>query len=98
MGFVEREFEIGNHRVLCRFYEPTMTPEHIAPGGEYRCDYTISWPRGDRRSYVCGIDSLQALMLAMRSAFSDIEYSDEYKNGQLTYLGEQVTVNWGLVG
>jgi hypothetical protein len=98
MGFVEREFEIGDDRVICRFFEPTMTPKHVAPGGEYRCDYTISWPDHDRRSYACGIDSIQALSLAMRSAFSDLENSKEYKSGSLTYLGEVPTAKWGLVG
>lgn len=95
VGFVEREFEIGDDRVICRFYQPTLTPKHIAPNGEYRCDYTISWPHRGRRSYAVGIDSIQALVLAMRSAFSDLEVSEEYESGQLKYLGEMVTANWG---
>jgi hypothetical protein len=95
MVFVERKFEIGERELICRFDLPTITPRDIAPNGEYRCDYAIIWPDRERRSYAVGVDSIQALMLAMSSVFSDLECSEEYKTGQLFYLGELVTTNWG---
>lgn len=95
MEFIERNYEIGDQNLICRFNLPNKTPRHIAPNGEYRCDYAMIWPDRELRSYAMGTDSVQALMLAMSSVFSYIECSEEYKAGKLFYLGELVTSAWG---
>ena len=91
--FVERRFDLGNHEVIARFYAPIL-----APGGEYQCRWRIEWPDRDQEQYVCGIDGLQALMLAMRVVHIKLFESAEYQSGNLTYLDQQdldLPPTWG---
>jgi hypothetical protein len=83
-AFIERRFEAGEAQVFARFYAPIL-----APGGEYRCRWEIEWPSGTQRHYACGIDGVQALMLAMRAVHSDLAASDAYRAGALTYLNQR---------
>jgi hypothetical protein len=59
--------------------------------GDWRCDYEITWPTGTRRSYAMGVDSFQALHLAMLSISTEVEVSDPFKAGQLKLFDEPVT-------
>lgn len=83
-GFVERQFENGSDFVACRFFQPTLQP-----GGEYECRWSINWGDVDRNRRALGIDSVQALLLAMRVAHTELLESEAYKHGTLTYLGER---------
>jgi len=65
---------------MARFLQPTL-----APGGEYQCRWTIFWPDRVQQRYACGVDGVQALMLAMKSVHSELMESELYKSGKLTY-------------
>lgn len=91
--FVERIFESGDLAITARFLQPTL-----APGGEYQCRYAIIWPDGVQQQYACGIDGIQALMLAMKSVHDELLDSDLYKSGALTYLDQydlDLPPGWG---
>ncbi|MFC7498500.1 DUF6968 family protein [Enterovirga sp. GCM10030262] len=60
----------------------------LAPGGEYRCRWRIIGLGQDRSRDAAGIDSVQALMLAMRTVHAELSESHEYKAGKLTYLDQ----------
>ena len=91
--FVERAFESGDARITARFLQPTL-----APGGEYRCRYAILWLDRVQQGYACGIDGIQALMLAMKSVHTELMESDLYKSGALTYVDQydlDLPPGWG---
>jgi len=91
--FIERLFRFSDQEVAVRVYTPTLEP-----GGEYRCRWQIEWPDRSQRLATCGIDGVQALMLALRSLHSELVESDEYRNGQLTYLDQRdldLPPTWG---
>jgi hypothetical protein len=49
-------------------------------------------------SNACGVDGVQALMLAMKSVNSALKESDLYKSGKLTYAGQydlDLPPSWG---
>ncbi len=84
--FTERRFELRDEEVVARFYAPAL-----APGGEYQCRWEVQWPDKARRRQrrACGIDGVQALMLAMKSVWAELVESEEYRSGELTYLNER---------
>jgi hypothetical protein len=91
--FAERLLSLNNQRVVVRVFAPTLER-----GGEYRCAWQIEWPNRTGRLAACGIDGIQALMLALRSLHSDLVESDEYRTGQLTYLDQHdldLPPTWG---
>ena len=81
--FVERQFESGDTIITARFPTP-----FLAPGGEYQCRWSIQWPDRLQQRHTCGIDGIQALLLAMRTVHTDLVLSGLYTSGRLTYLGE----------
>lgn len=78
--FAERRFELDGDELVVRFHAPEK-----APGGEFQCRYSIAWPEGTVGHYACGLDGLQALLLAMRTVHSLLADSDAYKAGRLTW-------------
>lgn len=82
-AFVERQFDNNGQAVICRFFAPTLEP-----AGEYKCRWTIAWGEKTRQRHTCGIDGMQALLLAMRTVHTELIHSDAYAAGQLTYLEE----------
>jgi hypothetical protein len=93
MPFVERRFELDDGTLVVRFFAPSQ-----APGGEFECHYAIGWPEQEVCRHACGLDGLQALMLAMRTVHSDLTESDAYKAGRLRWC-EQANLDlpptWG---
>jgi hypothetical protein len=91
--FVERSFELDGGELIVRFHLPSKEP-----GGEFKCRYSIAWPEREVRNYACGLDGVQALMLAMRSVHTKLVDSDAYKAGRLT-LSDQADLDlpptWG---
>ena len=81
--FAERIFDLDDGALIVRFHVPVL-----APGGEFQCRWSIGWPEGERCRYSCGIDGVQALMLAMRIVHTELTVSDAYRAGRLTYFGE----------
>lgn len=81
--FIERTFESGDNTITARFFRPTL-----APGGEYQCQWTIHWSDRIQKRFTCGLDGVQALMLAMKLVHSELMESDLYKSGQLTFASQ----------
>jgi hypothetical protein len=79
--FVEREYVCAGQPMVVRFYQPTQQPTE-----EYKCEYEIRWPERTRRRHAYGVDSIQALILAMNIVHVELTISDHYKAGQLTYF------------
>jgi hypothetical protein len=79
-AFVERRLRLGESEVLCRFFRPARDIS------DFRCNYTIDWPDRQRSSYACGVDEVQALLLAMAKANTDLLSSSEYASGTLFWL------------
>lgn len=91
--FIERNFESGEDHIIARFLRP-----FLAPGGEYQCRWAIVWPDRVQQRYACGLDGVQALMLAMKSVHSELMESDLYKAGKLTYVDQydlDLPPGWG---
>jgi hypothetical protein len=78
-AFVERRFDLDAQEVVVRFFTPFK-----APGGEFQCRWSMTWPSGEAGRYACGGDGVQALLLAMRTVHSELVDSDAYKEGRLT--------------
>jgi len=83
IAFLERVFELDDGGLIVRFCTP-----YKVPGGEFQCRYSIAWPEREVRRFACGLDSVQALMLAMRTVHSELVESDAYKAGRLTWCDQ----------
>ena len=81
--FVERKFDLNGGVLAVRFHAPIKMPD-----GEFRCCWSIAWPEQEVCRYACGEDGVQALLLAMRVAHSELVESDAYKAGHLTLWGQ----------
>ena len=57
-----------------------------ADNGSWRCGYEIDWPDGKRSSAAVGIDSVQALFLALQKIGIEIYTSDYHQQGQLIWF------------
>jgi hypothetical protein len=91
--FVQLKFELDGADLIVRFYAPAK-----AAGGEFLCVWTIAWPERETRRRAHGDDSVQALMLAMRSAHWDLGESSAYKSERLTLHGQRdldLPPDWG---
>ena len=62
----ESVFELGDKAVPMRLFAPLPDRE------SFRCDYEIDWPENSRHHYAMGVDSLQALTLALQKAHVDL--------------------------
>ncbi len=59
-----------------------------APAGEARvwsCRYEIDWPEGRQVMNASGVDSMQALVLALYMIGADIYSSSYHKSGRLVF-------------
>jgi hypothetical protein len=59
-----------------------FSPE-CADDGTWFCNYRIGWPEGRWESRAGGVDSIQALVLALQMIGSDVNTSNYRKSGQL---------------
>jgi hypothetical protein len=57
-----------------------------ADNGNWRCAYEIDWPDGKRSSAAAGVDSVQALLLALQKIGTEIYTSDYHRQGQVNWL------------
>jgi hypothetical protein len=92
-AFFAREFELDGGGLVVRFYTPTK-----AHGGEFQCRYSIEWPDREVRRCACGLDGVQALMLAMRTVHTELLDIDAYKAGRLTWCDQadlDLPPTWG---
>lgn len=67
----------------------TIGTPHIPAGypDEYWCVYRIEGLSKPRTSYAIGVDSMQALYLALMNIATDLYMSAEGREGQLSWLG-----------
>ena len=82
-AFVERRFDLDGAELVVRFHTPAK-----APGGEFQCNWSIGWPGQHTRRYTCGEDGVQALLLAMRTAHTELVLSEAYETGRLSLWGQ----------
>lgn len=61
---------------------------------DWQCAYEIAWPDGPRRGFGSGIDSTQALLLALHAIGADIYTSDYHRSGRLRW--EQADQGYGF--
>lgn len=52
---------------------------------DWRCAYRIDWPGQARLGFGYGIDSTQALLLALRAIGTDLYTSDYHRSGRLRW-------------
>jgi hypothetical protein len=64
--FAERLYEIDGLEVPCRFFSP------VADGDDFRCRYWIEAGAASRSRDAWGVDAVQALLLAMTAAHTDL--------------------------
>ncbi|HEV2365748.1 MAG TPA: hypothetical protein VGS12_16275 [Caulobacteraceae bacterium] len=77
-----RRFELDNEGVVeVRLKRPR------SDGGDFRCDYEISGLGRPVTSHACGVDSMQAVCLALLSIATDLYSSPEWKEGRVRWLG-----------
>ena len=81
-----REYEFtgseGHVSVVASIGRPALMPD--APYGDWYCPLRIAGPQIDRESYVGGVDSVQALLLAI--SMMRVELQLIALHGSLTWL------------
>jgi hypothetical protein len=80
-AIIERSFTVDGHELVCRFFQP----EH--DDGSYFCRYVIDWPKKPRERRIGGCDSIQALLLAMQAAHTDLLMAREDEGKSIVWLG-----------
>lgn len=78
--FVERQFTIDGQEVACRFYQPERH------GQDYVCRYEILYLDGVRSRRSPGVDQVQALLLAMQYAHTDLLATRDHDGRNVTWL------------
>jgi len=82
--FIERHFELDKiFKVLVQWHRP------VQDDNAFRCDYIIIWPDRRRSSQGFGVDSVQALIMAMQKAHVELLASNEGRAGCLLWLGSR---------
>jgi hypothetical protein len=61
-----RVFQIDGHEAECRFYRPEKD------SGSFFCRVQIDWPEGTKNKRAGGVDEVQALLLGMMLAHTDL--------------------------
>ena len=61
-----RVYEIVGDQAECRFYKPEKVD------GNFFCKVQIDWPEGTKNKRVGGVDEVQALLLGMMLAHTDL--------------------------
>jgi hypothetical protein len=69
--------------VPVRFFKPLADA-----GGAWRCQYEIGWPNGVYSHQAYGVDSVQALLLAMKMLAAELYTSDMHRSGCLRWQEE----------
>lgn len=81
--FVERTVNVDGQQVFCRFFRPE--PD----GSSFRCRFEIDWPEGVRSKAAGGVDEVQALLLAMQAAHTDLLAARENGGRNVSWLDER---------
>lgn len=81
--FVERTIRVDGQEVSCRFFRPE--PD----GSSFCCRFEIDWPEGVRSKTAGGVDEVQALLLAMQRAHTDLLAARENDGREVSWLDER---------
>ena len=81
--FCERVIQIDDQTAGCRFYQPEVD------GQDFRCRYEIDWPEGVYKGRAYGADAVQALLLAMQKAHTDLLAARENEGRSITWLDKR---------
>ena len=84
---LERTFTVDGAAICCRFYRPAYD------GQDFSCRYEIGWEEGVRTRESWGVDAVQALLLAMQSAHTDLLVARRDHGREVLWLGQR---NLGL--
>lgn len=86
MLIAERTLEvfdgIDTHPVRIVVQKPQQTKF-----GDWACEYEIGWPEGPRKFAGHGIDSVQALIIALQMIGTELYTSNYHREGQLRHEG-----------
>jgi hypothetical protein len=69
--------------------DASVTAQVLVPyrdGDDYKCIYRIAWPDKIFEGYVFGVDSLQAVILAVQHMSADLQASSFAQDGKLYWL------------
>lgn len=69
--------------VVVRVFVPQPDTE-----GNWQCQYEIKGGRANRSFFAVGIDSVQALALALESVRVDLDYEERRRNARFWFLDE----------
>ncbi len=81
-ALLTRRFELDNGHVDIYVWAPVIEDENFA-----RCDRQIVGLGSGKLRYSGGVDSVQALTLALNALSADLYGADAWKQGRLTWLG-----------
>lgn len=68
--------------VTVRLFRPEPDPDEST----YRCRFVVEWPSETQDLYACGVDAIQALLLAVQMLGATIYTSQAVKEGKLVWL------------
>ena len=57
---------------------------------DWRCNYELEWPGFQQRHHTMGVDSYQALLLALQTVPTMIAVSPDFKAGRIGAFGEKI--------
>ncbi|MCA9233662.1 MAG: hypothetical protein H6977_10345 [Gammaproteobacteria bacterium] len=63
-------------------------PELDESGENWKCQYEVSFGQERRYTYIHGLDSMQALQLAMTTLDAELERGAKMRGGELFHLDE----------
>lgn len=64
-------------------------PQQFPDGPDYYCPYQITGLGDEKVSWGGGIDAIQALLLTLEKIGITLSNLDEYKNGDLSWIGSE---------
>ncbi len=70
-----------------KYFEIRIFAPERECGGGWICRYEVDWPEKPRTEKAGGLDSMQALVLALNMIGSEIYTSEYHKAGQLSLEG-----------
>jgi Domain of unknown function (DUF6968) len=82
-AIAQRMFTVDGQEVKCRFFPPERD------GGSFFCRYEIDWNEGVRTRKIGGVDEVQALVLAMQAAHTDLLAARENEGRRVSWLDRQ---------
>jgi hypothetical protein len=80
-AFVERTFSRSGQTIICRFSQP------VSDGQDFRCGYSLEGAGVSISSGAWGVDSVQALLLAMQKAHLDLLSSNTGERDRISWHG-----------